>query len=77
MFCLPSQNPQEEELSQGGQNPAEETGDGATLVHVTESGSKYHRAGCQYLNDSDKEITLAEARNQGLEPCKKCNPPQN
>lgn len=72
-----SQNPQEGELSQDGQNPAEGTEDGETLVHVTESGSKYHRAGCQYLNDSDREITLAETRNQGLEPCKKCNPPQN
>lgn len=72
-----SRNPQEEEISQEVQNPVERTGDEETLVHVTESGSRYHRAGCQYLNDSDREITLAEARNQGLEPCKKCNPPQN
>lgn len=46
-------------------------------VHITKSGSKYHRAGCRHLNKSDIEVTLEEALNKGLTPCKTCNPPTN
>lgn len=51
-------------------------GDSTVMVHITETGSKYHLAGCQYLKQSDYEVTLAEAKARGLEPCSKCNPPQ-
>jgi len=44
------------------------------IVHVTKTGSKYHRAGCQYLK-TDIEVTLEEALSRGLTPCKVCNPP--
>lgn len=47
-----------------------------TMVHITEAGGKYHNAGCQYLKNSDIEVTLTEAQDRGLEPCSKCNPPQ-
>lgn len=43
-------------------------------VHVTATGEKYHRANCQYLRQSDYEITLKEAMRRGLEPCSVCNP---
>ena len=43
------------------------------MVHITESGKKYHLAGCSYLKDSDIEITKTEAEAQGYEPCKKCH----
>lgn len=44
------------------------------IVHITKTGSKYHRAGCKYLK-TDIEVTLEEALNKGLSPCKVCNPP--
>lgn len=43
-------------------------------VHVTATGEKYHRANCQYLRQSDYEITLKEATRRGLTPCSVCNP---
>jgi|HigsolmetaAR203D_1030402.scaffolds.fasta_scaffold00576_3 competence protein ComEC len=45
------------------------------IVHITNTGSKYHRAGCRHLSKSDIEVTLEEALNKGLTPCKTCNPP--
>ena len=44
------------------------------IVHITRTGSKYHRAGCQHLK-SDIEVTLQEALDKGLGPCKTCKPP--
>ncbi len=43
------------------------------VVHITESGRKYHQTGCSYLKDSDIEITRTEAESRGYEPCKKCH----
>lgn len=45
-----------------------------TVVHVTATGEKYHRAGCRYLRQSDYEITLKKALKRGLEPCSVCDP---
>lgn len=45
-------------------------------LHITNSGSKYHSAGCQYLKKSDIEVTLDDAKARGLTPCSKCRPPQ-
>ena len=53
-----------------------DNGNGNVIVHITESGSKYHNAGCSYLKKSDIEITLDDAKSRGLAPCSKCNPPQ-
>lgn len=44
------------------------------IVHITKTGSKYHRANCRHLK-SDIEVTLKEALSKGLSPCKTCNPP--
>lgn len=46
------------------------------MVHITDTGSKYHSAGCSYLKKSDHEVTLSEAKSMGLTPCSRCNPPQ-
>ena len=43
---------------------------------IGDTGSKYHSAGCSYLKKSDHEVTLSEAKNMGLTPCSRCNPPQ-
>ena len=48
----------------------------AVEVHITKTGEKYHREGCQYLKKSDILITLDEAKRMGYEPCSKCNPPR-
>jgi competence protein ComEC len=46
------------------------------IVHITETGEKYHSAGCQYLRKSDIEISLEDAKSRGYTPCSKCGPPQ-
>jgi hypothetical protein len=46
----------------------------AALVHVTDTGKRYHRAGCRSLAKSDTTITRAEAASRGLTPCKVCKP---
>lgn len=45
-----------------------------TIVYVTKSGQKYHRASCTYLRKSKISITLGEAKKEGYTPCSKCNP---
>lgn len=45
-----------------------------SVVYITNSGEKYHRAGCQYLKKSCIEISKADAIAQGYTPCKKCKP---
>lgn len=49
--------------------------DGTTIVYVTDSGTKYHRAGCAYLKKSSIPISLSDAIAQGYTPCSKCNAP--
>ena len=51
-------------------------GDGDIIVYITDTGEKYHAAGCQYLRQSKHEVTLAEAKARGFEPCTKCHPPE-
>lgn len=53
-----------------------EVNKGEVKVHITETGSKYHLAGCNYFKKSDIETTLEEAKSDGLEPCSRCNPPK-
>lgn len=48
--------------------------DNTDTVYVTNSGTKYHRWGCQYLKDSCYSISLSEAVRDGYEPCSKCDP---
>lgn len=45
-------------------------------VYVTNTGKKYHSAGCKYLRKSQISISLSDAKAQGYEPCSVCNPPQ-
>ena len=46
-----------------------------TTVYITNTGSKYHLAGCRHLSKSKIPITLSEAKAQGYEPCGTCHPP--
>ena len=44
-------------------------------VYVTESGEKYHAAGCQYLRSSIILLSLESAVARGYTPCSVCKPP--
>lgn len=44
-----------------------------TIVYITNTGSKYHRASCSYLK-SKNAITKEKAISQGYSPCSRCNP---
>ena len=41
-------------------------------VYITDTGSKYHRWGCQYLRESSHAILLTEARARGYTACSRC-----
>lgn len=48
----------------------------SSAVIITETGSKYHTYGCQYVNyDSFMIYNVAAAVAYGYEPCSVCNPP--
>lgn len=50
-------------------SPEDETEDS---VWISKTGSKYHsKASCSGMKNPS-EISLSEAENRGLEPCKKC-----
>ncbi len=44
------------------------------IVYYTDTGSKYHRYGCQYLWNSCNSCYLSEAQSWGLTPCSVCDP---
>ena len=51
-------------------------------VYKTPSGKKYHLESCKTVRNVSEKITLKEAAEKGLEPCKVCRPsalpvPQN
>ena len=45
----------------------------ATTVYVTDTGKKYHTAGCRHLDDSKRAISIDEAKKK-YDPCKHCKP---
>ena len=48
----------------------------ARTVYVTATGTRYHKQDCQYVKGKDNltEMTLAEAEEDMLTPCKVCTP---
>jgi methylphosphotriester-DNA--protein-cysteine methyltransferase len=46
----------------------------AQTVYITKTGTKYHRASCQYLRKSQFAITMKEAVDRGYQPCSVCEP---
>lgn len=62
--------------SSAAEDSAADSSNSETMVHITATGKKYHRAGCRTLKKSDTEVTLDEAKSMGLSPCGICNPPQ-
>lgn len=45
----------------------------AQTVYITNTGEKYHNAGCRYLRKSQIPISLDDAVAQGYTPCKVCH----
>ena len=45
-----------------------------TAVYKTPSGEKYHLATCRMVKNVSEQITVNQARELGLQPCKICNP---
>ncbi|MFL0267971.1 ComEC/Rec2 family competence protein [Candidatus Clostridium radicumherbarum] len=48
----------------------------SVTVYITNSGKKYHVAGCRYLSKSQIPISLDDAKAGGYGPCSVCHPPQ-
>ena len=46
--------------------------DQSETVYVTDTGSKYHSAGCRYLKKSQSPMSLSEAKRQGYTACSVC-----
>jgi hypothetical protein len=46
----------------------------AQSVYKTPSGEKYHLAVCRTVKNISEEISVAKARELGLQPCKVCRP---
>lgn len=56
-------------------DPPAQIDDTSNYVYTTPGGSKYHKAGCQYINgryDLSTFSSPAKARAAGYEPCEKC-----
>ena len=49
--------------------------DVSEIVYRTPSGKKYHRATCGHVKGKEIAVSLAEAEDLGLTPCRVCNPP--
>jgi hypothetical protein len=50
------------------------TPEDTTTVYITNTGRKYHDAGCRYLSRSEIPLSRTDAINQGYGPCSVCQP---
>ena len=55
--------------------PSEPDSEASPIVYRTPSGGRYHRATCGYVKGKEIPLSLAKAEEQGLTPCRVCNPP--
>ncbi len=46
----------------------------AQIVYRTPTGEKYHLASCRYAKTASQAMTVSEAVEAGLTPCKICKP---
>lgn len=44
----------------------------SVTVYVTNTGAKYHKAGCQHLRQSQNAISLNDAKASGYTACSRC-----
>ena len=56
-------------------SPEPMTTPASDIVYRTPSGERYHRATCSHVKGKAIALTLKEAKERGLTPCKVCHPP--
>lgn len=56
--------------------PPEPDSEVSSIVYRTASGERYDRATCGHVKGKEIPLSLAEAEEQGLTPCRVCNPPR-
>lgn len=44
-------------------------------VYITDTGTKYHREGCRFLEKSKIPVSLSKAKEMGYTACSVCDPP--
>ena len=44
------------------------------IVYITQTGKRYHRAGCRHLQRSSIPISRSDAIARGYSPCEVCRP---
>lgn len=68
-----NENGKKEDVSEDiNYNNVNDSDEEKTYVYVSKSGSKYHsKADCSNMKNAEK-ITLKEAKDRGLSPCKRC-----
>ncbi len=80
-----SHEPASRDATETGSSSTEEAAPGApadtgekitVTVHITDTGHKYHTAGCRYLSHSSTAISLDEAKKRGYEACSQCGAPR-
>lgn len=69
----PSPNPPAPILD--GFTPAPVPSNQAAIVYRTPSGERYHRVTCRSVKGKAIPLSLSEAKDLGLTPCKVCRPP--
>ena len=52
--------------------PASSSYNVSQTVYITNTGSKYHRAGCGYLWNSSHAVSLSNAKSWGYTACSRC-----
>jgi len=51
-----------------------QTQNNSETVYITKTGTKYHKAGCRYLNESQTAISKSDAISKGYTSCSVCKP---
>lgn len=64
--------PQKAAVTASHHRPAPPATQPADVVYVTPYGKRYHKAGCRWLNDRARALSLTEARAEGYTPCLVC-----
>ena len=65
---------QEKAAAEAKANAVSQNDNQSYTVYITNTGSKYHSNGCQYLKKSKIAISKDKAVAQGYTPCSKCHP---
>ncbi|WP_320047811.1 hypothetical protein [uncultured Ilyobacter sp.] len=44
------------------------------MVYMSHGSKKYHRKGCKFIREEENPISVSDAEDMGLTPCKVCKP---